>query len=151
MKLKSNYKQNCQDECTAETQVRSILHRAGFYPYHIQKCHTFYRHITPTVYDYVIGCNHAMNSNILFTGEAQLTRDGTANTTNSHSWAQGNSKQATKYHVQQRFSFNMWCGVIGKDLTGPRFIEERLTAPHDRNFLENELPMFSEVVPLPIP
>jgi hypothetical protein len=42
----------------------------------------------------------------------------------------------------------VWCGVLGNNLIGPHVIEGRLTAPFFRNFLENELPLNLEDVPL---
>ena len=42
----------------------------------------------------------------------------------------------------------MWCGVFGSNVTGPRFIEGRVTGPYYRNFLGNELPLYLEDTPL---
>lgn len=37
-----------------------------------------------------------------------------------------------KYHFQNRFSVNVWCGVLGNNLIGPHVIERYLTAPYYR-------------------
>jgi hypothetical protein len=83
-----------------------------------------------------------------YTNEVQFTRDGITNTRNSHSWAHEHSHEVAECHFQHRFSVNVWCGVLDSNLTGPRVIEGRLTAPYYSNFLENKLQLHLEDVPL---
>jgi hypothetical protein len=49
---------------------------------------------------------------------------------------------------QQRFTINVWEGLIGDVLVGPHELPRRLTERRDRNFLENDLAQLLEEVPL---
>jgi hypothetical protein len=75
----------------------------------------------------------------LFTDEAQFTRDGITNTCNSQSRPHEILYEVAEFNFQHRLSVDVWCGVLGINLILPHVIEERLTVPHCRNFLENEI------------
>lgn len=49
---------------------------------------------------------------------------------------------------QQKFSINVWVGVLGNNLIGPVELPNRLNGEAYRNFLENILPDLLDVVPL---
>lgn len=77
---------------------------------------------------------------ILFTDEAQFTRDGINNARNNHLWHQQNPFAVVQRQSQRRFSVNVWCAVYDNNLIGPHFFEERLTGEIYRDFLMNVLP-----------
>jgi hypothetical protein len=68
-----------------------------------------------------------MIRNILFTEEAHFTCDGVNNTRKSHLWDSDNPHRTVESNYQHRFSVNVWCGVIGDQLIGPRFFPKHLT------------------------
>jgi len=81
-----------------------------------------------------------MIRNILFTDEAHFTRDGFNNTRNSHLWDHDNPHGTVESNYQHRFSVNVWCAVIGDQLTGPYIFPQRLTGDIYANCLQDELP-----------
>ena len=82
-----------------------------------------------------INSNSDMIRNILFTDEAHFTRDGVNNTINSHLWDLDNPHGTVESNYQHRFSVNVWCGVIGDQLTGPYILPQRLTGDIYANVL----------------
>jgi hypothetical protein len=131
-------------------QIRRILHHDGLYPYHLQRV----QHLLPNYYEQRLQfCNWLQTNwqsldNILFTDIALFTRDGINNTRNSHAWPNENPHAMVECNFQQRFSVDVWRGVIHKYLIGPHFIEGRLTSVQYRNFLQHEFPLLLEDVPL---
>lgn len=59
----------------------------------------------------------------------------------------GTQKSVPEFLFQHQFRINVWCGVLGNNLIATQVIGG-LTAPHSRNFLDNELPLHLQVVPL---
>jgi hypothetical protein len=51
---------------------------------------------------------------------------------------------------QQQFSINVWAGIVGDYLVGPRVLPHRLTGNHYRHFLLHDLPKLLEHVPLAV-
>jgi hypothetical protein len=49
---------------------------------------------------------------------------------------------------QQRFSLNVWVGVLGDRLIGPHILLNKLTGKRYRLFMRNILPVLLEDVPL---
>lgn len=50
----------------AQTQLWLILHHDGFYPCHLQRVQHHLKGITPTVYNFVTGCNHGYVFCVIF-------------------------------------------------------------------------------------
>jgi len=86
--------------------------------------------------------------NVLFTDEANFTREGVNNTRNYHLWGRDNPHGTIESNYQHRFSVNVWCGVIADQLIGPYIFAQRLTGAINANFLRDELPALLENVPL---
>ena len=99
----------------------------------------FYRWVT---------ANRRLIPFILFTDEASFIRDGINNTHNSHRWSNKNPHAIEERNSQHRFSVNVWCGVIDSQLIGPAVLPNRLTGRAYVDFLQNELPLLLEEVPL---
>ena len=87
---------------------------------------------------------------ILWTDEAQFTRDGVTNFHNLHYWCTTNPHCKKEVKSHHRFSVNVWMGIIGKQLIGPYIIEGNQTGDLYLNFLANILPGLLEAVPLNI-
>ncbi|KAJ4444077.1 hypothetical protein ANN_05866 [Periplaneta americana] len=94
------------------------------------------------------GVNLNFPALVLFTDEAQFTRDGITNFHNQHVWAYENPRATVPSHHQVRFSLNMWAGIIGDRLVGPHVLVNRLTGQASTNFLENTIPHVLEDTPL---
>lgn len=82
--------------------------------------------------------------NILFTDEAGFTRDGVVNFHNTHEWADENPRAYFEYGHQDRFSINVWVGVIAEHLIGPWVLPNRLNGALYLQFLQTVLPELLE-------
>jgi len=135
---------------TSTLRVWQTLHTEGIDPYHIQRI----RHLKPAdmcsqleLCHWIISKPHMIRS-ILFTDKANFTRNGVNNTRNSHLWDCDNPHRTVESNYRHRFSVNMWCGVIGDQLTVLYIFPQCLAGDIYTNFWQDELPALSENVPL---
>ncbi|KAJ4426740.1 hypothetical protein ANN_26539 [Periplaneta americana] len=136
------------------TTVWRLLKEYQLYPYHLQRVQA----LSPADYPARVrfcqwflqqcGVNPNFPALLLFTDEAQFTRDGIRNFHNQHVWAYENPLVTVPSHHQVRFSLNMWAGIIGDRLVGPYVLVNRLTGQAYTNFLENTIPHVLEDTPL---
>jgi hypothetical protein len=135
-----------------QTTAWETLRRNGLRPFHIQPVQSLQDG------DYALRlqfCNW-VNENrrlyryILFTDEAQFTRDGVNNCHNEHRWSDENPHTTVERNFQHRFSINVWCGMINNQLLGPVVLDGRLTGELYLQFLENQLRDLLDDVPLEI-
>ncbi|KAJ4439948.1 hypothetical protein ANN_08079 [Periplaneta americana] len=136
------------------TTVWRQLKEYQLYPYHLQCVQA----LSPADYPARVrfcqwflqqcGVNPNFPALVLFTDEAQFTRDGITNFHNQHVWAYENPRATVPSHHQVRFSLNMWAGIIGDRLVGPHVLVNRLTGQAYTNFLENTIPHVLENTPL---
>ncbi|KAJ4435025.1 hypothetical protein ANN_23598 [Periplaneta americana] len=136
------------------TTIWRLLKEYQLYPYHLQRVQA----LSPADYParvrfcqwFLQQCS--VNPNIpalvLFTDEAQFTRDSITNFHNQHVWAYENPRATVPSHHQVPFSLNMWAGIIGDRLVGPHVLVNRLTGQAYTNFLENTIPHVLEDTPL---
>lgn len=64
---------------------------------------------------------------ILWTDESNFSNSGMYNRKNHHYWSRENLLLVHPTTPQVRFSFNVWCGLIGSRIVGPFFYEGTLT------------------------
>lgn len=87
-------------------------------------------------------------NNIFWTDESKFTNNGVMNKQNSRYWEDTNPHWTRERNNQTVWGVNVWCGIIGGKLIGPYFFDETLTGRRYLNFLNNELPLLLEDVPL---
>ena len=87
-----------------------------------------------------INSNPNMILKILFTDEAHFTHSGVNNTRNSRLLDHDNLRWIVESNYQYSFSVNVWCGVIGDQLTGPYIFPQHLTGDIYADVLQDELP-----------
>lgn len=133
-----------------QSMVWRTLKNNNLYPYHKQNVHTLLPQDAPLRLEFCrwLNRNRRLYRRILFTDEAQFTRDGVNNFKNEHIWAEENPHQTVETNSQHRFSANVWCGVINNKLVGPFILPERLNSEVYLRFLQEELPNLLEDVPL---
>lgn len=85
---------------------------------------------------------------VLVTDEKGFSREGTFNPHNNHYWAEENPHIPFIRGYQQKFSVNVWCGILGDNLLGPHFLPPRLNAGNYLEFLQEVLPEFLMDVPV---
>lgn len=134
--------------------VWRTLKSNGLYPYHLQKVQGL------TVADYPLRlqfCEWLLNrtnreadfaNSILVTDECCFTRNGVLNFHNTHVWSDENPHVIRQGSFQQRFSVNLWAGIVNNTLIGPFELPARLNGNYYLQFLEENLPELLEDIPL---
>ncbi|GFV60961.1 uncharacterized protein TNCV_4716151 [Trichonephila clavipes] len=84
---------------------------------------------------------------VLFTDEATFTWSGMFNMHNSHLWAHVNPHGTITHAYQERFSINVWAGIVHNNLVGPYILPSRLTGRTYNIFLQEVLPELLVDVP----
>lgn len=133
-----------------KSTVWRTINAHGLYPFHQQKV----QHLRPgdhprrLQFCQWVNLNHQSIPFILFSDEANFTRNGINNTRNSHVWSEENPHATVESNFQQRFSVNVWCGMIDNQLIGPYILEHRVTGGNYLKFLNNEFIAVLENFPL---
>jgi len=128
--------------CVPHTRMWRTLRAEGTYPYHVQRV----QHLGPGDFaerlEFCKWLNGScqLHSYILFTYEAQFSRDGVNNTCNSHVWEDENPCATVESNFQVHFSVNVWCAVLDDQLIGPFILEGHLMEEACLRFLQEELP-----------
>jgi len=126
------------------------------YPYHILRVQAllprdFLKRLTFCQwYLHNVELNPQFERQILFTDEANFSRNAIQNFHNNHLWADENPHAIKETHFQHQFSVNVWAGIIGDNYIGPFFLPGRLDGQSYYNFLRDQLPLLLEDVPLAI-
>ncbi|GFV28514.1 uncharacterized protein TNCV_3984651 [Trichonephila clavipes] len=89
-------------------------------------------------------------SSVLFCDEATFSREGVLNTHNAHMWALNNPHSTRPRAMQQRFTVNVWAGIVGDSLFGPYILPPRLDSHKYLVFLQEVLPELLTDVPASI-
>jgi hypothetical protein len=79
-------------------------------------------------------------SSALFAYNSSFRKDGVINIHNQHQWGEENPHGAFHSRHQQKFSINVWGGMVGDCLVGPHDLPHRLTEKRYRDFLLHDLP-----------
>lgn len=134
--------------------VWRILQSYLLYPYHIQRVQALLPRDFPLRINFcqwfiqMVTENPQFDAKILFTDEANFSRNAIQNFHNNHFWAEENPHAITESHHQEQFSVNVWAGIIGDYLIGPYFLPARLNGINYRQFLEHTLPNLLDDVPI---
>lgn len=134
--------------------VWKILMDNLMYPYHIQRVQALLPRDFPLRFNFcqwflqMLAQNQFFENKILFSDEANFSRNAITNFHNNHFWAEENPHSIRENNFQEQFSVNVWAGIIGDYLIGPFFLPARLNGQYYRQFLEEELPGLLEEVPI---
>lgn len=134
--------------------VWRTLRENQLYPFHVQRVHALLPQDRPLRVEFCrwfLRQHHEIPSfvsNVLVTDESTFTRDGINNCHNTHIWSVENPHAVRRGHFQQRYSLNVWAGLVNGQLIGPFVLPHRLTGNDYLHFLENSLPELLEDVPL---
>lgn len=138
----------------SEFVVWRTLNEQGLHPYHVQKVQALQPGDELRRQQFcgwlIQKCAEEPNflRSILFTDEAGFTRDGVFNVHNTHIWSDENPHAIRESHHQQKFSVNVWAGIIDNILVGPYILPNRLNGPEYLRFLREVLPDLLDDVPL---
>jgi len=92
----------------------------------------------------MLNADPMFSTTILWTDETTFTNSGMFNRKNKHFYAQNNPHLVEETKPQNRFSLNMWCGIIGNRLIGPKIIDGNLNGERYVNLLTevmDEIPL----------
>ncbi|GBO98416.1 Transposable element Tc3 transposase [Eumeta japonica] len=86
---------------------------------------------------------------ILWTDESKFTKEGILNLHNLHHWSSKDENPRVKRQRSfQRFSLNVWAGVIEDRIIGPHYLPDNLNGDNYLEFLQNVLPEMIAEVPI---
>ncbi|XP_003748606.1 uncharacterized protein LOC100908051 [Galendromus occidentalis] len=81
----------------------------------------------------------AFSSKILWSDECNFSNRGFFNRKNTHYWSTEKTGNFKETNNQVRFSFNVWCGLLGSRIVGPFLYNGTLSGADYQRFLQNEL------------
>lgn len=142
-------------ECS-HSSVWRVLHDDGLHPFRLQRVQALLPTDYPLRVDYCqwylqkIEDDQIWDSYVMHSDEANFSEDGMFNNNNSHIYAHENPHATYVHGRQQRFSVNVWAGVVGDCLLGPYMLPPRLNGDNYLAFLQQMLPELLEDVPLDI-
>lgn len=120
----------------SKSSVQRILRDHYLHPYHIE----LHQALLETDFDRRLDYCHWLNSminedpdflsRILWTDEATFSSNGGVNLHNMHYWSPVNPHWMREVNYQNRWSLNVWCGILGDRIIGPFFLIIMLMAKH---------------------
>lgn len=137
-----------------KSSVHQILKEHRFHPYHLQvhQALTNEDHLNRLEYcnwlSNMIEQNDQFLFEVLWTDEAIFKNFGGANQHNEHYWSQNNPHWIQEIDAQHRWSVNVWCGIVDKQIIGPFIFENPLNGTNYLQFLAEDLPVLLENVSL---
>lgn len=140
----------------AGTTVHRVLQGEGLHPFHVQRVQLLQLDDHPRRVAFAqwfvnqSAADMHFASSVLFCDEATFSREGMFNTHNAHMWALTNPHSTRPRAAQQRFTVNMWAGIVGDSLLGPYILPPRLDSDKYLVFLQEVLPELLTDVPAPV-
>lgn len=122
----------------------------GLHPYHYQRVQELMPEDFPArirFSEWILRHQNLLPK-ILWSDEATFTRSKAFNTKNTHFWAYENPRVVRRTNFQHKFSINLWAGMIGNVLIGPKELPNNLNSERYLAFLQNELTELLDDVPL---
>lgn len=140
----------------SKTSIHRILMDHKLHPYHIE----LHQALSDTDFDRRLNHSYWLRtmveenphflSRILWTDEATFTSTGGVNLHNMHYWSIVNPHWMREVDHQNRWSVNVWCGILGNKIIGPFIFNGFLNGEMYLNFLINDLPALLEDIPLQV-
>jgi hypothetical protein len=134
--------------------VQPVLKSEAYHPFHYTKVQALSEDDFPLRVNFcrwmldAINLNPNFQNQIMWTDESTFTRDGIFNMHNHHYWAIENPHVIRRRAFQQRFSVNVWAGIMGDQLVGPYFLPNRLNGHNFLNFLRGDFQELQDNLPL---
>lgn len=134
--------------------VHKILKDHRLYPYHVALHQAL---MNPDFDQRIDHCHWLLNmveeypqflSRILWTDEATFNSAGGVNLHNMHYWSENNPHWMQQVAHQNRWSVNVWCGIVEGKIIGPFIFNGNLNGDRYLQFLMHDLPPLLEDVSL---
>lgn len=135
--------------------VWRVAKEAGLHPYHVQLHQPLEQRDFGSRLHYANWLLHTVDEdpqfsrNVMWTDEANFSRDAQVNLHNAHYWSAINPHWLRKTHHQYKWSLNVWCGICDGTVIGPVFLDGTLTAErYLREILQGPVEEFYTSLPL---
>lgn len=138
----------------SQSSVNRIILKHRFHPYHVelhQELHgeDFHNRMNfSEVIRDMINENRDFLNRVLFSDEATFKSNGNVNRHNMHYYSIDNPHWLRAIDQQNRWSLNVWGGIIGTQVIGPFFFDGVLDGIQYVRFLQENLPILLENVDL---
>lgn len=138
---------------TSRTTVHRVLQGEALHPFHVQRVQLLQPEDPPRRVAFAqwflnrSAADMHFASSVLFSDESIFSREGMFNTHNAHMWALTNPHTTRPRAAQQRFSVNVWAGIVGDCLVGPYILPPRMNSDKYLVFLLEVLPELLTDVP----
>lgn len=138
----------------SQASISRILKKHRFHPYKIQLCQELYGNDFDNRIQFCMWVldkaaeNENFFDNVLFSDECNFHNNGLVNRHNFHYYSDSNPHEYRVMRNQNRWSINVWGGILGPYLIGPYFFEGPLNGMMFLDFLSQKLPVLLEDVPL---
>lgn len=138
----------------SRSSIRRIIKKHRYHPYHIQLHQNLYGNDFERRVEFCIqflekeGENEHFFKNVLFTDEASFHNNGLVNRHNFHYYSTENNHQYRTVDHQNRWSLNVYGGIIGDHVIGPHFFNGHLNGRTFLRFLRREFWIMLQNVPL---
>lgn len=145
-----------QEGTMSRSSVHRIARNDGLYPFHRQKVQKLMPDDPAHRMNFAqwvinqVEIDPELPFLIMQSDEAKFTRSGIFNQHNVHNWSHENPHNIVIQGHQERFSVNVWVGMVGGYVVGPYILPDRLTGQNYLIFLEEVLPELLEDVPLAV-
>lgn len=145
-----------RDTGISRRSISRVIKKYKFHPYRIQMHQELYEidfhrriEFCLWVLDKFSEDEHFLDS-ILFCDESTFHNNGLVNRHNFHYYSDVNPHFFRILDHQNRWSVNVWGGIIGTQVIGPYFFDGNLNGQKFLQFLRDDLPELLENVPLNI-
>lgn len=85
---------------------------------------------------------------VIWSDESMVSNNGIFNRRNTHYWSQENPRMNRSSRHQNRFSFNIWCGILGTRIIGPFFYQNSLNSERYLDLLRHDIEDALDDIPL---
>lgn len=136
--------------------INRCLKSFKYHPYHLQRVQHLREEDYPRRLHFCQWSLESINlqpdffQHVLFTDECIFRSNNEPNRRNYHHYADANPNLTRPVDFQNRWSLNVWGGIIGPFVVGPYFFNDYLDGNAYLNFLREDLPELLEDVPLNI-
>lgn len=138
----------------SRTSVRRIIKNHHYHPYHIQMHQNLYGTDFDRRLEFCLwflekaGEDEFFFDKILFTDESTFHNNGLVNRHNFHYYSTENKNEFRTIDRQNRWSLNVYGGLIGDYVVGPYFFDGNLNARKFLRFLRRDFCVLLENIPL---
>ncbi|ERL89715.1 hypothetical protein D910_07077, partial [Dendroctonus ponderosae] len=138
-----NVSQNLISKSTniSQSSISRIIKKYNFYPYKIQLCQELYGNDFENLTEFCMWVldNEIFFENVLFSDECTFHKNGLVSRHNFHYYSDTNPRANSVMKNKNRWSVNVWGGILGQYLIGPYFFEGHLNGLMFLQFLINHL------------